>query len=62
MANVVADASVLIAVITNERKDGQTFIISPEITNKSPLDVNGIDVDLSEDEIIAFVREGRKYG
>ena len=44
-----------------KRKDGQVFIISPEITNKSPLDVDGVDVDLTSEEIVAFVREGRKY-
>jgi hypothetical protein len=40
-----------------------TFLIIPETTNHSPLDVNGIDMDLSKEEIIEFIHEGRnKYG
>ena len=44
-----------------KRKDGQLFVISPEITHKSPFDVDGIDVDLTSEEIVAFVRESRSY-
>ncbi len=44
-----------------KRKDGQLFVISPETTNKSPFDIDGIDVDLTSEEIVAFVRESRSY-
>ena len=44
-----------------KRKDGQIFIISPEPLGGSPLDVAGVDLDLSREEIVEFVREGRKY-
>lgn len=45
------------------RKDGQTFLIVPEVTNRSPLDVDGIDIDLSAEEIVEFIHDGRrKYG
>ncbi len=37
--------------------DGSTFLIQPE---RSPLDVGGIDTDLTPDEIVSFVREGRE--
>ena len=43
------------------RKDGQTFLIISEVTNRSPLDVDGVDIDLSKEEIIEFIHEGRKY-
>ncbi|MCZ7673359.1 MAG: hypothetical protein M5U34_42725 [Chloroflexi bacterium] len=43
------------------RKDGQTFLIVPEVTNRSPLDVEGVDIDLSKEEIVQFIHEGRKY-
>ena len=44
------------------RKDGQIFLIIPEATEGSPLDVEGVDLDLTKEEIVGFVREGRKFG
>lgn len=43
-----------------QREDGQTFVLRPENNGRSPLDVGGIDLDISSDEIIGFVHEGRK--
>ena len=43
------------------RKDGQIFVIVPEVTHGSPLDVEGVDLDLTTEEIVEFVHEGRKY-
>ncbi len=48
-------------IVRIKRKDGQLFVISPEITHKSPFDIDGIDVDLTSEEIVAFVRESRSY-
>lgn len=43
------------------RKDGQVFVLRPEIpATASPLDVRGINLDLTSDEIVAFVHEGRR--
>jgi uncharacterized protein (DUF433 family) len=42
------------------RKDGQAFVIRPEQRTASPLDVEGLDLDLSADEIVQMVREGRR--
>jgi len=39
-------------------KDGQEFIISPVQVETSPLDVEGVDLDLSAVEIVEAVREG----
>lgn len=42
------------------RRDGQVFLLKPEVAMRSPLDVPGIDVDVTTDELVAFVREGRE--
>jgi hypothetical protein len=42
------------------RQDGQSFVLTPEVPTGSPLDVEGIDLDLTTDEIVAFVRESRR--
>ena len=42
------------------RQDGQSFVLTPEEATGSPLDVEGLDLDLTTDEIVAFVREGRR--
>jgi hypothetical protein len=42
------------------RRDGQSFVLQPERRAGSPLDVTGVDLDLTTDEIVAFVREGRR--
>ena len=42
------------------RKDGQTFVIRPETRTGSPLDVEGIDLGITADEIVEFIREGRR--
>lgn len=43
-----------------KRRDGQTFVIKPERSSGSPLDVEGIDLNVTTDEIIEFIREGRR--
>jgi len=47
-----------------KRKDGQMFVIKPERRLGSPLGVQGLDLGLTEAEIVQFVREGRRmdYG
>jgi hypothetical protein len=42
------------------RRDGQVFLLKPEISSRSPLDLPGVDVDITTAEIVAFVREGRE--
>lgn len=44
-----------------KRRDGQVFVIRPERTTVSPLDVEGIDLNLSADEILQFIAESRRY-
>jgi hypothetical protein len=43
------------------RKDGRTFVLSPQKTaNVSPLNVPSINVDITTEEIVDIVREGRE--
>jgi len=40
--------------------DGQIFIIKPEIKPDSPLNVEGIELNISTSEIVEIIREGRE--
>jgi len=43
-----------------KRKDGQEFVIKPAEKPESPLDIEGIDLEMSAREIVGFVREMRE--
>ena len=43
-----------------KRKDGSLYKIKPMSQNESPLDVKGIDLQLSQDEIVNIIREVRE--
>ena len=43
-----------------ERADGQVFVLKPENKKRSAFDVAGVDLGVSTEEIVAFVREGRE--
>jgi len=40
--------------------DGQPFIVQPQDNGKSPLDVEGVDLGLTAQEIVDFIHEGRR--
>jgi len=43
------------------RKDGQMFVLRPEVTYDSPLsNLGGVDLGLTTEEIVRFVRESRE--
>ncbi len=42
-----------------KRTDGKMFLLKPEKKEYSAFDVEGINLNISADEIVAFVREGR---
>lgn len=42
------------------RRDGRTFLITPEAAGRSSLDVEGVDLGLTIDEIVEFIHEGRR--
>lgn len=43
-----------------KRRDGQVFLIQPERSRRSPLDVAGVDSEVSGEEIVDIVREMRQ--
>jgi len=43
-----------------KRRDGQVFLIQPERSRRLPLDVAGVDSDISGEEIVDMVREMRQ--
>ena len=43
-----------------KRKDGTFFIVKPLALDESPLDIAGIDLQLSADEILDTIREIRE--
>lgn len=42
------------------RRNGQIFVLKPERPAGSPLDVKGIDLGVTTEGIVAFIRESRK--
>ena len=42
------------------RRDGQVFILNSEHDTRSPLDVKGLNLDISREEIVEYIREGRR--
>ena len=45
-----------------KRRDGRVFVLKPEESKKSPLDIKGIDLDLSSKNIVQSIHESRhKY-
>lgn len=43
-----------------KRRDGRCYVLKPEKSAKSPLDMKGVDIEISASEIVDFVREGRE--
>jgi antitoxin (DNA-binding transcriptional repressor) of toxin-antitoxin stability system len=43
-----------------KRRDGSEFSLRPVPSTGSPLDVPGVDADVSIDDIIGAIREGRE--
>lgn len=43
------------------RRGGKSFVVRVETSNRSPLDIPGVETDITLDEIIESVREGREY-
>ncbi|HEX6533278.1 MAG TPA: hypothetical protein VF041_01705 [Gemmatimonadaceae bacterium] len=42
------------------RKDGQVFVLRAETTERSPLDVRGVDLGITRAEILDLIGEGRR--
>lgn len=42
------------------RRDGQVFVLRPEVRQGSPLRVDGLDLKLTTEEIVDLVHEARR--
>jgi hypothetical protein len=42
------------------KRDGSTYVLRPESTGGSPLDVDGVDLEVGIEEILTSIREGRR--
>ncbi|MEW5827880.1 MAG: type II toxin-antitoxin system Phd/YefM family antitoxin [Chloroflexota bacterium] len=45
-----------------KRRDGQVFVIRPQKRQGSPLNIEGIELNLSRDEILESIAESRRSG
>ncbi len=54
------DQAVRDGEIRIRRDDGVVFVLRPETTQRSALDVAGINLSVTTQEIIDIVREGRE--
>lgn len=56
------DAAQREGAVLIRRRDGRSFLLQPEPSVSSPMDVEAVDLGVATDEIIALVREGRARG
>ncbi len=56
----VLDKARKVGEVLVKRKDGTVFIIKPVTKNESPLDVQGVDINLSQNEIVDLLHEVRQ--
>jgi len=47
-------------IVCIKKRDGESFYIKPADSKKSPLNVKGVNLDMSSSEIVDVVREGRE--
>lgn len=54
------DAALQDGAVLIRRRSGQSFVVQPDSPTTSPLDVEGVDLGVTTDEIVATVREARE--
>ena len=42
------------------RRDGQVFVLKSELNPGSPLDVTSLNLNISREEIVEYIQEGRR--
>jgi antitoxin Phd len=42
------------------RRDGQAFLLRPADTMQSPLDVKGLNLNITREEIVEYIHKGRR--
>lgn len=57
--SAVLDSAKKTGEVLIRRQDGSMFSLTPVVPVKFPLDVKGINTNLSTDEVVSFVRESR---
>ena len=57
----VLDSAQKEGAVCIRRRDGQSFILQPNKPSDSPLDVEGVDLNFTSEEIVDFIHEGREY-
>jgi hypothetical protein len=58
--NTILSEACIEGTVGIRKKDGQTFIVRPEDVPVSPLDVQGVNLPITTEEIIGFIHEARK--
>lgn len=43
-----------------QRRDGRVFVVRPERRKGSPLDVKGLDLGMTAEEVLEYIRDGRE--
>ena len=56
----VLDEAASTGEVRISRRDGRSFVIRPARTKRSPLDVPGIGINVSGEEIVRTIRSGRR--
>ena len=61
--SAVLDVAQKDGAVRIRRRDGRTFVLKPEVSDASPLDVEAVNIGVTTDEIVDIIREGRgRYG
>jgi len=47
-------------IVCIKKRDGEAFYIKPAKIKKSPLDVIGVDLEISSEDIVSSIRECRE--
>lgn len=55
----VLDAAQQDGAVRIRRRDGRTFVLQPETSTRSPLDVEGVNLGVSTSDIVSLIRESR---
>ncbi len=48
-------------IVCIKKRDGEVFYLKPAFPKKSPLDVKGVNLDMSAAEIVDIIRENREH-
>ena len=54
------DQAMLEGEVRIQRRDGQMFVLKAERVTTSPLDIEGIDLNLGTEGILESIQEGRR--